>query len=150
MDKEKSLYIFKLFSSIRKVQGLKSQSFKDMNANGIKTAIFLSLIYEKKVTQSKLVAKMAVAKQTINNIIMDLCEKEYVKTVTDSNDKRIKILVLTKKGESYAKDFLKPLMEFNTILYDKLGYDRVEKMSEDFNLLAEILLKLNKEVMWIA
>lgn len=121
-----------------------------MNANGIKTAIFLSLIYEKKVTQSKLVAKMAVAKQTINNIIMDLCEKEYVKTVTDSKDKRIKILVLTKKGESYAKDFLKPLMEFNTILYDKLGDDRVEKMSEDFDLLAEILLKLNKEVMWIA
>lgn len=118
-----------------------------MNANGIKTAIFLSLIYEKKVTQSKLVAKMAVAKQTINNIIMDLCEKEYVKTVTDSKDKRIKILVLTKKGESYAKDFLKPLMEFNTILYDKLGDDRVEKMSEDFDLLAEILLKLNKEVM---
>src|SRR5690625_1874197 len=117
MDKEKSLYIFKLFSLIRKVQGLKSQSFKDMNANGIKTAMFSSLVDENNITQSKLVAKMAVAQQTINNIITGSCEKEYVKTLTDSKDKRIKMLLLPKRGESYAKDFLKPLMEFNTTLY---------------------------------
>lgn len=40
MQEDKSLYIFKLFSVIRKVQGLNNQSFKDMKANGIKTAIF--------------------------------------------------------------------------------------------------------------
>ncbi len=35
MKKDKSLEIFNLFSLIRKVQGLKNQSFKDRKANGI-------------------------------------------------------------------------------------------------------------------
>lgn len=146
MENQKSLYIFKLFSLIRKVQGLKSQSFKDMNANGIKTAIFLTLIYEKGVSQSMIVEKMAVAKQTINNIIMELCEKEYVKTVTDESDKRLKILVLTEKGKEYARNYLNPLIEFNAKLYDRLGEEKIKKMADDFSELAEILMEVNREV----
>lgn len=146
MKEEKSLYIFKLFSLIRKVQGLKSQSFKDMNANGIKTAIFLTLIYENGVSQSMIVNRMAVAKQTINNIIMELCEKEYVKRVTDQNDKRLKILVLTEKGRDYASDYLSPLMDLNAKLYDRLGEEKIKKMTEDFSELAEILMEVNEEV----
>lgn len=146
MKEEKSLYIFRLFSLIRKVQGLKSQSFKDINANGVKTAIFLTLIYENKVSQSMIVDKMAVAKQTINNIIMELCEKEYVRRVTDESDKRLKILVLTEKGRDYAKNFLNPIIDFNAKLYDRLGEERIRKMTEDFSELAEILLEVNKEV----
>ena len=86
MKKDKSLEIFNLFSLIRKVQGLKNQSFKDRKANGIKTAIFLFLIYEDKITQAMIVERMAVAKQTINNVIIELCEKEYVKKISDQDD----------------------------------------------------------------
>lgn len=145
MQKDKSLEIFNLFSLIRKVQGLKNQSFKDRKANGIKTAIFLFLIYEDKITQAMIVERMAVAKQTINNVIIELCEKEYIKKISDQDDKRVKILVLTEKGKIYADEFLKPLIEFNEKLYDKLGEEKINQMTKDFSDLAEILCKFNKE-----
>lgn len=145
MQEDKSLYIFKLFSVIRKVQGLNNQSFKDMKANGIKTAIFLFLIYEKNITQSIIVERTAVAKQTINNVIMELCEDGYIKRISDKDDKRIKILELTDKGKSYSDDFLKPLNDYNENLYDRLGEKKIKQMIEDFSNLAEILCKLNKE-----
>ncbi|MDU1316232.1 MarR family winged helix-turn-helix transcriptional regulator [Anaerococcus hydrogenalis] len=145
MQKDKSLEIFNLFSLIRKVQGLKNQSFKDRKANGIKTAIFLFLIYEDKITQAMIVERMAVAKQTINNVIIELCEKEYIKKISDQDDKRVKILVLTEKGKIYADEFLKPLIEFNEKLYDKLGEEKISQMTKDFSDLAEILCKFNKE-----
>ncbi|MDU3152914.1 MAG: MarR family winged helix-turn-helix transcriptional regulator [Anaerococcus hydrogenalis] len=145
MKKDKSLEIFNLFSLIRKVQGLKNQSFKDRKANGIKTAIFLFLIYEDKITQAMIVERMAVAKQTINNVIIELCEKEYIKKISDQDDKRVKILVLTEKGKIYADEFLKPLIEFNEKLYDKLGEEKINQMTKDFSDLAEILCKFNKE-----
>lgn len=149
MQKDKSLEIFNLFSLIRKVQGLKNQSFKDRKANGIETAIFLFLIYEDKITQAMIVERMAVAKQTINNVIIELCEKEYIKKISDQDDKRVKILVLTEKGKIYADEFLKPLIEFNEKLYDKLGEEKISQMTKDFSDLAEILCKFNKEEIWI-
>ena len=145
MKKDKSLEIFKLFSLIRKVQGLKNQSFKDRKANGIETGIFLFLIYEEKITRAMIVERMAVAKQTINNIIIELCEKEYIKKISDKDDKRVKILVLTEKGKIYADEFLKPLIEFNEKLYDKLGEEKIDQMTKDFSDLAEILCVFNKE-----
>lgn len=145
MEKDKSFEIFRLFSEVRKVQGLKNQSFKEMKANGIKSAIFLFLIYEDKITQAMIVERMAVAKQTINNVIIELCEKEYIKKISDQDDKRVKILVLTEKGKIYADEFLKPLIEFNEKLYDKLGEEKISQMTKDFSDLAEILCKFNKE-----
>lgn len=149
MKKDKSLEIFNLFSLIRKVQGLKNQSFKNMKANGIKTAIFLFLIYEDKTTQAMIVERMAVAKQTINNVIIELCEKGYIKKISDQDDKRVKILVLTEKGKIYADEFLKPLIEFNEKLYDKLGEEKINQMTKYFSDLAEILCEFNKEEIWI-
>lgn len=149
MEKDKSFEIFRLFSEVRKVQGLKNQSFKEMKANGIKSAIFLFLIYEDKITQAMIVERMAVAKQTINNVIIELCEKEYIKKISDQDDKRVKILVLTEKGKIYADEFLKPLIEFNEKLYDKLGEEKINQMTKDFSDLAEILCKFNKEEIWI-
>lgn len=144
MQEEKSLYMFKLFSLIWKVQGLKSQGFKDISLSSIKSAIFLTLIFDKGVSQSMIVNKMAVAKQTINNIIMELYEKGYVKTITDKSDKRLKILVLTEKGNEYAKTYLNPIIELDKKLFDKLGKDKIRKMTDDLSELAEILSEVNK------
>lgn len=57
----------------------------------------------------------------------------------------MKILVLTEKGKIYADEFLKPLIEFNEKLYDKLGEEKINQMTKDFSDLAEILCKFNKE-----
>lgn len=145
MKKDKSLEIFRLFSEVRKVQGLKNQSFKEMKANGIKSAIFLFLIYEENITQSIIVEKMAVAKQTINNIIMELCEKDYIERISDKDDKRIKILQLTEKGSLYANDFLKPIIDYNEKLYEKLGEEKINHLIKEISSLGEILCEINKE-----
>lgn len=145
MEKDKSFEIFRLFSEIRKVQGLKNQSFKEMKANGIKSAIFLFLIYEENITQSIIVERMAVAKQTINNIIMELCEKDYIERISDKDDKRIKILKLTEKGNLYANDFLKPIIDYNEKLYEKLGEEKINHLIEEISTLGEILCEINKE-----
>lgn len=146
MEKDKSFEIFRLFSEVRKVQGLKNQSFKEMKANGIKSAIFLFLIYEENITQSIIVERMAVAKQTINNIIMELCEKDYIERISDKDDKRIKILRLTEKGSLYANDFLKPIINYNEKLYEKLGEEKINHLIEEISSLGEILCAINKEV----
>lgn len=145
MEKDKSFEIFRLFSEVRKVQGLKNQSFKEMKANGIKSAIFLFLIYEENITQSIIVEKIAVAKQTINNIIMELCEKDYIERISDKDDKRIKILQLTEKGSLYANDFLKPIIDYNEKLYEKLGEEKINHLIKEISSLGEILCEINKE-----
>ena len=145
MEKDKSFEIFRLFSGVRKVQGLKNQSFKEMKANGIKSAIFLFLIYEENITQSIIVERMAVAKQTINNIIMELCEKDYIERISDKDDKRIKILQLTEKGSLYANDFLKPIIDYNEKLYEKLGEEKINHLIKEISSLGEILCEINKE-----
>lgn len=145
MEKDKSFEIFRLFSEVRKVQGLKNQSFKEMKANGIKSAIFLFLIYEENITQSIIVERMAVAKQTINNIIMELCEKDYIERISDKDDKRIKILQLTEKGSLYANDFLKPIIDYNEKLYEKLGEEKINHLIKEISSLGEILCEINKE-----
>ena len=145
MEKDKSFEIFRLFSEVRKVQGLKNQSFKEMKANGIKSAIFLFLIYEENITQSIIVERMAVAKQTINNIIMELCEKDYIERTSDKDDKRIKILQLTEKGSLYANDFLKPIIDYNEKLYEKLGEEKINHLIKEISSLGEILCEINKE-----
>lgn len=145
MKKDKSFEIFRLFSEVRKVQGLKNQSFKEMKANGIKSAIFLFLIYEENITQSIIVERMAVAKQTINNIIMELCEKDYIERISDKDDKRIKILQLTEKGSLYANDFLKPIIDYNEKLYEKLGEEKINHLIKEISSLGEILCEINKE-----
>lgn len=145
MEKDKSFEIFRLFSEVRKVQGLKNQSFKEMKANGIKSAIFLFLIYEENITQSIIVERMAVAKQTINNIIMELCEKDYIERISDKDDKRIKILQLTEKGSLYANDSLKPIIDYNEKLYEKLGEEKINHLIKEISSLGEILCEINKE-----
>lgn len=145
MEKDKSFEIFRLFSEVRKVQGLKNQSFKEMKANGIKSAIFLFLIYEENITQSIIVEKIAVAKQTINNIIMELCEKDYIERISDKDDKRIKILQLTEKGSLYANDFLTPIIDYNEKLYEKLGEEKINHLIKEISSLGEILCEINKE-----
>lgn len=146
MKEDKSFYIFKLFSLIMKIDGLKNCGIKRMNAYGIKAAILLTLIYEQGVSQSMIVGRMAIAKQTINNIIMELYDDGYVEAITDESDKRLKILVLTEKGKQYSKDYLKKIIEFNSYVYDRLGEDKVRYLTKDFSELADILLEINKEV----
>ena len=88
---------------------------------------------------------MAVAKQTINNIIMELCEKDYIERISDKDDKRIKILQLTEKGSLYANDFLKPIIDYNEKLYEKLGEEKINHLIKEISSLGEILCEINKE-----
>ena len=146
-NNDKSMKIFILFRYVRKVLGLKKQAVKTMNANSIETAIFLFLIYEKNITQKKIVDRLALAKQSINNVIVDLYDKGYVESRLSKEDKRTKILVLTKNGRAYAKKLLGPLVEFNEKLYDKLGEEKLEKLYRDLEELGACIEEINEEVL---
>ncbi|MDU2202063.1 MAG: helix-turn-helix domain-containing protein, partial [Anaerococcus hydrogenalis] len=66
-------------------------------------------------TQAMIVERMAVAKQTINNVIIELCEKEYIKKI--SSDLSFCIFFLS------IFNYYSPKMDFVNSLIKNLLYN---------------------------
>lgn len=74
-------------------------------------------------------------KQTVNNIIKSLEEDGQIELIQDENDKRIRILRLTSKGEKNRDARMKPIVESNKRIYEKLGEEKAKEIRENLKLL---------------
>lgn len=138
---EKSLQVFELLTSMKKIFGLLRDFQSDRVGNDLISAILIFIRFHENVSQKMIVHRLKVPKQTVSYTISKLEKEGLVETKFSKEDKRQKILILTEKGKVYADKSLKPLMELNENLYDEMGQTAIERMTKDVNDLSKVIEK---------
>lgn len=136
---EKICEVINLFSLLKKVTGLNKQRTSLYGLENLDIIILFSIDRNNGLTQKDLVEKFKAPKQTINSKVMNLKERDLVEMQSDPNDKRSKILVLTKKGKDEIKIISDSLSKSNQNLYDELGKEKILEIESNLIELIEAL-----------
>ena len=98
-------------------------------------------------TQKDIMQNYEMPKQTINNVAMKLQKQGLVEVFAGQNDKREKELRLTQAGAEYSEKFLKPYMDFEKKVAQKLGKKGFSRLLEGFKAFEKALVEsLNDEI----
>ena len=148
---EKSCEIFNIFSMLRKINGLNKQRVERFGLNNLESIILFHIDKIENLTQKDLVNKLQMPKQTINSIILNLKEHDLIIMEGSEFDKRVKTLVLTKKGEDEVRKINEALSLSNQKIYDDLGETDIKLIKENlYQLIATLENNINEEVIWTA
>ncbi len=105
--------------------------------------IYSGLVNIDNPTQKLIAEKYYIPKQSVNNVVKSLVKKGIASYRANPNDKREKIILLTKEGRSYLEECLKPENNLNKSVLMHLGKEKVEAL---YKLLNEYGDELHKEV----
>lgn len=145
---DRSCEIFNIFSMLRKLNGLNKQRVESFGLNNLESII---LFHIDNLTQKDLVKKLQMPKQTINSIILNLKENDFIYMQASQKDKRVKTLLLTEKGAKEVKKITDSLKSSNKEIYDQLGEEKINSIKDDLNDIIEVLENIiKKEDIWIA
>lgn len=148
---EKSCEIFNIFSMLRKINGLNKQRVERFGLNNLESIILFHIDKIENLTQKDLVNKLQMPKQTINSIILNLKEHDLITMEGSEFDKRVKTLVLTKRGEDEVRKINEALSLSNQKIYDDLGETDIKLIKENLNqLIVTLENNINEEVIWTA
>lgn len=144
---EKSCEIFNIFSMLRKINGLNKQRVERFGLNNLESIILFHIDKIENLTQKDLVNKLQMPKQTINSIILNLKEHDLITMEGSEFDKRVKTLVLTKRGEDEVRKINEALSLSNQKIYDDLGETDIKLIKENlYQLIATLENNINEEV----
>lgn len=113
------------------VQASKAYSEWDQR-NGLTdymSLILYELLLRGNLTQKQLVDLSELPKQSINKGIHQLNEEGCLELIPSQEDKRSKVCQLTPEGEKFAKEKLKPLMDIENQIADKLGKENMHQLA---------------------
>ena len=127
--------MFSIFSLLRCANGLNRERAKFYGLNDLETIILIHIGLMKNPSQKDISEKLGAPKQTVNNIIKSLEEDGQIDLIPDENDKRIRILRLTSKGEKNRDVRIKPIVESNKRIYEKLGGKKASEIRDNLKLL---------------
>ena len=148
---EKSCEIFNIFSMLRKINGLNKQRVERFGLNNLESIILFHIDKIENLTQKDLVNKLQMPKQTINSIILNLKEHDLITMEGSEFDKRVKTLVLTKRGEDEVRKINEALSLSNQKIYDDLGETDIKLIKENLNqLIVTLENNINEEAIWTA
>lgn len=147
---DKSYEIFIIFSMLRKLNGLNKQRVESFGLNNLESIILFHIDKIENLTQKDLVKKLQMPKQTINSIILNLKENDFIYMQASKEDKRVKTLLLTEKGENEVKRITDSLKASNKEIYDQLGEGKINSIKDDLNDIIDVLENIMKrEDIWI-
>ena len=127
--------MFSIFSLLRCANGLNRERTKFYGLNDLETIILIHIGLMKNPSQKDISEKLGAPKQTVNNIIKSLEEDGQIYLIPDEYDKRIRILRLTSKGEKNRDARIKPIVESNKRIYEKLGDKKAREIRDNLKLL---------------
>lgn len=82
-------------------------------------------------TQKKISQRWLIPKQTVNMILKDFENKKFVELLPMPGDKRNKRIQFTAAGREYADTILPELRKVELFVIQKMGIDRMHRLSED-------------------
>lgn len=141
---DKSYEIFIIFSMLRKLNGLNKQRVESFGLNNLESIILFHIDKIENLTQKDLVNKLQMPKQTINSIILNLKENDFLYMQASKVDKRVKTLVLTEKGAKEVKKITDSLKASNKEIYDQLGEEKINSIKDDFDQIIDVLENIMK------
>lgn len=95
----------------------------------------------KNCTPSCICHKWFIPKQTVNSILRDLEKKGYITLLPHPNDKRNKIIQMTKNGEVFIGDIVSKLRKLEFYVFTQMGKDKIDAMNDNL----EEFIKLFRE-----
>lgn len=141
---DKSYEIFIIFSMLRKLNGLNKQRVESFGLNNLESIILFHIDKIENLTQKDLVNKLQMPKQTINSIILNLKENDFLYMQASKVDKRVKTLLLTEKGAKEVKKITDSLKASNKEIYDQLGEEKINSIKDDFDQIIDVLENIMK------
>lgn len=131
----------RLFNALYKANRLVKKRLRYYALNDLETFILINIGFmDEEVTQKNLCNKFKAPKTTINNSIMNLKEKEYIKLVPSKIDKRKKILILTSKGKEHRRKILKPINESNQRIFEDIGKENIDQIIQSLTILTDAII----------
>ncbi|PCG20088.1 MarR family transcriptional regulator [Brachyspira sp. G79] len=104
------------------------------------TLFTLLIIYNsKECSQTSITEKLSLPKQTICSILDNLEKKGYIKKKINAEDKRNKIITLTKKGITFAEPILKDLEKMDIKMLKCLSAEEIKTYIEPQKKLIEFM-----------
>ena len=128
-----------IFSLLRCANGLNRERAKFYGLSDLETIILIHIGHMTNPSQKDISEKLGAPKQTVNNIIKNLKEDGLIDLIPDKNDKRMRILRLTYKGEEIRDERLKPISESNKRMYEKLGDKKALEIKNALRLLIDTI-----------
>lgn len=97
-----------LYCRFRDEQYALYDEYAKKNGLSMKTLLVLNALYYAKdgMTQKEVCERTFNSKQTVNLIIKNMLQEQYITIEEDPADKRNKFVKMTEKGKAYAKDIV--------------------------------------------
>ena len=141
--------IFSIFSLLRCASGLSRERAKFYGLNDLETIILIHIGLLENPTQKNLAENLSAPKQTINNVIKAMEDDGIINLIQSKDDKRIRILRLTEKGKKNRDEKLRPIIEANKRMYEKLGEEKVKEIGDALRLFTSLIKEdFKKEDEW--
>ncbi|ULQ60991.1 MarR family transcriptional regulator [Brucepastera parasyntrophica] len=117
-------------SATSRINGLYGKWAQKRKVNHYAMDILYLLLTEGPLTQKKFREEFEIPKQSVNNVITSLKNAGYIILEASPEDRREKIILLTKKGLRYSEKLLAPLFEIEEAVIRRMGPRMMRQMIE--------------------
>jgi len=101
--------------------------------------VFYVLKFNSPVTQKQISEICEIPKQTVNGVIKQLKNDNYITLAVGEGDKREKQIVLTPLGEAHIQEALTPFFELNEMVMKRIGRKSIQQLSQNIAMLGDAL-----------
>lgn len=129
------------------IRGNKAYDYwsEQANLSNYLVVILYELLIRSELSQRELAKLSDLPKQSINKGIRILHEKGYLVLTMSEQDNRVKLCRLTQEGRDYAEKIIKPLMELEEKVAQKMGKEKMRQLTLLMTEWSDTFWKLMKE-----
>ncbi|OOR89609.1 hypothetical protein B0181_06475 [Moraxella caviae] len=117
--------IGEMMASVSRIESLYGELAKKLDITYPQMAIYHSLTIMQACNQQKICQQWLLPKQTVHNYCKEFVAQGLISEQTDAQDKRKKIIILTKKGETIAVPIAQKVAQLERQIISKMGDDTV-------------------------
>lgn len=91
------------------------------------------------LSQKELEEKLGVAHPTVVGLVKRLEKNDYVKSIIDENDKRQKIIIVSKNAQKFKDEMSKQFHEISMKMFEKLSDEEKEELFRMLSIINDSL-----------
>jgi len=139
MDKNIESSLGSISAGMTRIEGLYTKWAEKQGYPYGVVQLFYILKLNDNVTQKRVSEICNIPKQTVNMVIKQFKADKHITLVTNTEDKRGKIIKLTPRGEELSQKLLTPFFELNKLVGKKVGMELLNNLSKGLNTLGDAL-----------
>ncbi len=124
MDNQVKYSLIDLNMYINQIRGSWVQLAKKFNINYHEMLMMYHLYRHGVCTQKQICEYYLLPKQTVNNIVMDMKENDYIRMEFAENNRKENVIVLTPSGEEYISNLVASMDKVEKSMSEKMGDEK--------------------------